>query len=179
MIPSRSVEIITSKFYARHYDLVNRTEYLSQMTTDVPRFVCRNHIPVITSFMTYLYVHSKSNTTGATSRERTAIFPEYMNSPPVLCGASTERNAIFPEHMNSPHVLCGASEERTAIFPEHMNSPPALCGASRERTAIFPEHMNSPPDLCGASRERTAIFPEHMNSPPDLCGVCFAQSNIM
>ena len=116
------------------------------MTTDVPRFVCRNHIPVMTSFMTYHYVYSKSNTTGTTSRERTAIFPEHMNSPPVLCGTNRERTAIFPEHMNSPPALCGASRERTAIFPEHMNSPPVLCGTSRERTAISRTH-----------RERTAI----------------------
>ena len=164
-VPSGSVEIITSKFYARHYDLVNRTEYLSQMTTDVPRFVCHNHIPVITSFMIYHYVYSKSNMTGATSRERTAIFPEYMNSPPVLCGTNRERTAIFPDYMNSPPVLCGASREWTAIFPEHMNSPLVLCVTSRERTAIFPEHMNSPPVLCATSSERTAIFPEHITHP--------------
>jgi hypothetical protein len=36
------------------------------------------------------------------SRERTAIFPEHMNSLPVLCGTSRERTAIFPEHLNSP-----------------------------------------------------------------------------
>jgi hypothetical protein len=41
----------------------------------------------------------------------------------VLCGTSRERTAIFPEHMNSPPVLCGTIRERTAIFPEHMNSP--------------------------------------------------------
>ena len=63
------------------------------MTTDVPRFVCRNHIPVITSFMTYVY--NMSNTTGTTSRERTAIFPEHMNSPPVLCGVCFAQSNIM------------------------------------------------------------------------------------
>jgi hypothetical protein len=30
---------------------------------------------------------------------------EHMNSLPVLCGTSRERTAIFPQHMNSPPVL--------------------------------------------------------------------------
>jgi hypothetical protein len=38
---------------------------------------------------------------------------EFMcsNSPPGLCGNSRERTAIFPEHMNSPPVLCGLVEK--------------------------------------------------------------------
>jgi hypothetical protein len=57
---------------------------VSKKTTDVPCFVCCNHIPFITSFITYHCVYKKSNTTVGTSTERTAIFPEHMNSPPVL-----------------------------------------------------------------------------------------------
>jgi hypothetical protein len=39
-----------------------------------------------------------------------------MNSPIVFCRTTRERTAIFPEHMNSLPVLCGTSSERTHVF---------------------------------------------------------------
>ena len=62
------------------------TEY---MCHKLPRIcsVCRNHSPVLSSFMTcYHRVCNKSNTMGAKCVAKTATLPGYLGSPPV--GAS-------------------------------------------------------------------------------------------
>jgi hypothetical protein len=69
-----------------------------------------------------------------TSRERTAIFPEHMNSHPVLCGISRERTDIFPEHMNSPsphktggEFMCSGNIAVLSLLVPHKTGGEFMC----------------------------------------------------
>ena len=63
---------LKSSFRKSYDDLVDRyiIIFVSQMTRDM--FHCRNHLPVLSSFVAYRQVCNKSNTTGVTCEARTA-----------------------------------------------------------------------------------------------------------
>ena len=66
------------KFSGRHHDLVNHYELsVSRICS-----TCRKHFPVLSSFMTYYWICSYSNTTGATSGAGAA----YPSRAPELNG---------------------------------------------------------------------------------------------
>jgi hypothetical protein len=75
------------EFYGRYHDLVNHYRVsVSQMTMDMS--ACRNHNPVLSSFMTYHQVSNKSNTTGARN-----CLPFW--STPVFSGVHVARSLVF------------------------------------------------------------------------------------
>jgi hypothetical protein len=109
-----------------------------------------------------------------------------MNSPPVLCGVSREKTAIFPEHMNSRgEFMCSGKIAVLSLLAPHKTWGEFMCIGKIAFLSLLAPHktggefmysgkiavLSATPFLCGASRERTAIFPEIMNSPPVLFGV--------
>ena len=71
------------KFCGRHHDLVNRYgTSVSQITTICS--TCREHFPVISSFITYHRVCNQSNTTGATNGAGTAHHSGAHDFTPVF-----------------------------------------------------------------------------------------------
>jgi hypothetical protein len=87
------VEVITSNCYGLHHDFVNRYGIsLSQITTNMLR-ISRKLYPVLSSFITYRRVCTKSNT-GVTSGAGT-IPDNLSSSPPVFRGVSVARSLVF------------------------------------------------------------------------------------
>jgi len=58
-------------------------------------FVCPNHNPVLSSFMTYHRACNKSNKTGATCGAGTATLPEHLRSTTVYGRVRVARSLYF------------------------------------------------------------------------------------
>jgi hypothetical protein len=57
--------------------------------------VCRNHNPVLSSFMSYHRVYNKSNTAGSTCEQELKTLPEHLNSLPVFRGVHVAQSFVF------------------------------------------------------------------------------------
>jgi hypothetical protein len=57
--------------------------------------VCRNHNPVLFSFMSYYLVCNKSNTTGSTCEQELKTLPEHLHSLPVIRGIHVAQSLVF------------------------------------------------------------------------------------
>jgi hypothetical protein len=57
--------------------------------------VCRNHNPVLSSFMSYHRVCSKSKTTGSTFEQELKTLPKHLNSLPVFRGVHVAQSLVF------------------------------------------------------------------------------------
>ena len=88
------------KFYSRH-PWLTVLEYLCHKWPLICS-TCRNHFPVLSSFMTYFRVCNWINTTGTTSGAGTAYLPEHLSSPPVFSGVRVSWSLVlcvsFVEH---------------------------------------------------------------------------------
>ena len=82
------------KFYGHHYNLVNR---YGVSVHKWPRIcsVCRNHNPVLSSFVAYHRVYNRSKTTGATCEAGTSYPSRAPESTPVFIGVGVSRPLIF------------------------------------------------------------------------------------
>ena len=79
------LEVITSKVYDCHPDLVNRYGVsMSQMTTDMSNCCSRNQKPILSLFMTYYPVCNKSNWKGDACGSGTAYPSGAPAFTPVL-----------------------------------------------------------------------------------------------
>ena len=79
---------------------LNVTEYLCHKWPGIFP-VCRNHNPVLSSFMTYHRMCNKNYTTGSQVEQELLTIPEHMNSPPVFLLLSGSCCSIFSFPYNS------------------------------------------------------------------------------
>jgi hypothetical protein len=67
---------------------------VNRYVTNDHGYVCRNHIPILSSFMTYHRVCNKSNTTGAMCDAGTAYPSGASEFTPVFSGVRVARSLV-------------------------------------------------------------------------------------
>ena len=70
------------------------TKYLCRKWPQVC-FICRNHNPVLSSYMTYHMVCIKSSTMGVTCEARTAYHSGAPEFTPGFCGVPVDESSVF------------------------------------------------------------------------------------
>ena len=107
--------LLTGKQLNQGFLLVIATEYLCHKWPGIC-FVCRNHNPVRSPFLTYHRVFNKNNTTGPLLEQTTAYLLDCPGSPQLLGGSC---------------VLCIVDRCLSFFFP------PLCCSCSTSGTLRF------------------------------------------